>query len=69
MNRYPYQPPHYGPGYYYYQQPPQPFYRHERQQPTVQGMMQILRTQHNNLYNQLEQAGMNRAIIDYIFSY
>ena len=56
-----------GPGYYY-QQPPQPFYRHERQQPTVPGMMQILRTQHNNLYNQLEQAGMNRAIIDYIFS-
>ena len=27
-----------------------------------------LGTQHNNLYNQLEQAGMNRAIIDYIFS-
>ena len=56
------------PHYYYYQQPPQPFYRHERQQPNVPGMMQILRTQHNNLYNQLEQAGMNRAIIDYIFS-
>ena len=68
MYRYPYQPPQYGPGYYHYQQPPQSFYRNGRQQPTVPGMMQILRTQHNNLYNQLEQAGMNRAVIDYIFS-
>ena len=68
MYRYPYQPPQYGPGYYHHQQPPQSFYWNGRQQPTVQGMMQILRTQHNNLYNQLEQAGMNRAVIDYIFS-
>ena len=68
MYRYPYQPPHYDPNYHYHQQAPRSFYWNGRQQPSVQGMMQILRTQHNNLYNQLEQAGMNRAIIDYIFS-
>ncbi|UOQ92354.1 DUF346 domain-containing protein [Halobacillus shinanisalinarum] len=39
-----------------------------RQRPNVQEVMQILRTQHNNLYAQLEQAGMNRGIIDYVFS-
>ena len=62
MYRYPYQAFPAVPFHY-----PQPN-MHMRQQPTEQEIMQVLRTQHNNLYSQLEQAGMARGIVDYVFS-
>ncbi|WP_245837321.1 DUF346 domain-containing protein [Virgibacillus phasianinus] len=39
-----------------------------RQQPSVQEIMQTIRSEHGNLYSQLERAGMNRYIVDYVFS-
>ena len=49
---------------YRYNRQPQ---RNVRQQPDAQEIMGILRTQHDDLYSQLEQAGMNRGITDYLF--
>ncbi|MCQ6277088.1 hypothetical protein JMM81_19625 [Bacillus sp. V3B] len=60
--RHPYQTPSFIPVNDYVQ--PTMF----RQQLSVQDMMQLLRSQHNNLYTQMEQAGMSRNMIDYIFS-
>ena len=42
-------------------------YRFVLQRPNVEQVMQKLRSQHNNLYAQLEQAGMNRRITEYVF--
>ncbi len=39
-----------------------------RQQANFQKVMQRLRTEHGDLYNELEQAGLNRGVVDYIFS-
>lgn len=59
--------------YYYWVQPNMPMYYNDysylntRQQVTAQEVMQRLRSQHNNLFSQLERAGMNRQITEYVF--
>lgn len=55
--------PNYGPYYLY------DHYYMFRQQVTAQQVMQRLRTQHNNLYSQLQRSGMDRQLVDYIFSF
>src|SRR5690554_3892416 len=62
MYKYPYYVLPYFPANYY-AQPQMDF----RQQPSVQEAMQTLRSEHQNLYNQFEQAGLNRGLTDYIF--
>ena len=42
-------------------------YLYALQQRSVQNIMQIIRTDHNNLYLELEQEGLNRNIIDALF--
>ncbi|MGP4071224.1 hypothetical protein ACTWQB_01560 [Piscibacillus sp. B03] len=39
-----------------------------RQQPSIQEVMQVLRSEHNNLYAQLTRGGVSRRFIDYIFN-
>lgn len=44
----------------------QPLYM-DRQQPNVQELLQTISSEHRNLYRDLENAGMNRQVIDYVF--
>ncbi|MGM8366655.1 hypothetical protein ACLIBG_14460 [Virgibacillus sp. W0181] len=63
MYQYPYYVPYVPVNYY-----PHPYMGMEtRQQPSVQEIMQVLRSQHNNLYTELQQAGMNRQLVDYMY--
>lgn len=42
-------------------------FAHMRQQMNAQQIMQRIRSEHSNLYSQLQQAGINRQIADYAF--
>ena len=59
--------------YYYWIPAPMPLYLYGhsyldmRQQVNAQEIMQRLRSEHGDLYSQLQQAGMNRQIADYVF--
>lgn len=54
----------YVPVNYYY--PPNPLYVQQtpQQRPSEQELIQRIRTEHSNLYTQLEQAGVNPQMID-----
>ena len=39
----------------------------QTRRPTVQQVMQLIRSEHSNLITQLEQAGLTRQIIDTLF--
>jgi hypothetical protein len=45
----------------------QPLFTDMRQNPSVQQIMQTVRTQHSDLYRELENAGMHRQVAEQLF--